>query len=43
MNRLRALTIGGALLAALILGVFAFLIADAQSEEREEVEKRFRT
>ena len=42
MNRLRAMTIGGALLAALILGVFAYLIADAQSQDREDVEKRFR-
>jgi hypothetical protein len=42
VNRLRALTIGGALLAALILGVFAYLIADAQSQDREDVEKRFR-
>jgi hypothetical protein len=42
VNRLRALTIGGALLAALILAVFAYLIADAQSEEKEDVEKRFR-
>lgn len=42
MNRLRALTIGGALLAALILGVFAYLIADAQSQDKEDVEKRFR-
>ena len=42
MNRLRALTIGGAVLAALILGVFAYLIADAQSEDKEDVEKRFR-
>ena len=42
MNRLRALTIGGAVLAALILGVFAYLIADAQSQDRDEVEKRFR-
>jgi hypothetical protein len=42
LNRLRALTIGGALLVALILGVFAYLIADAQSEEKEDVEKRFR-
>ena len=42
MNRLRALTIGGAVLAALILGVFAYLIADAQSSDRDDVEKRFR-
>jgi hypothetical protein len=42
VNRLRALTIGGAVLAALILGVFAYLIADAQSQDRDEVEKRFR-
>ncbi len=41
MNRLRAMTVGGALLAALILGLFAYLIADAQSQAREEVEKRF--
>ena len=42
MNRLRALTIGGALLAALILGVFAYLIAEGQSQDREDVESRFR-
>ena len=42
MNRLRAITIGGALLAALALGVFAYLIADAQSQDRENVERRFR-
>ena len=42
MNRLRALTIGGALLAALILVVFAYFIADAQSEDKEDVEQRFR-
>lgn len=42
MNRLRALTFGGAVLAALILGVFAYLIADAQSEDKEDVENRFR-
>ena len=36
------MTIGGALLAALILGVFAYLIADAQSSDRDDVEKRFR-
>ena len=41
MNRLRALTIGGALLAALILGVFAFLIADSQSQDKDDVEARF--
>jgi signal transduction histidine kinase len=42
VNRLRALTFGGAVLAALILGVFAYLIADAQSEDKEDVENRFR-
>ena len=42
MNRIRALTIGGALLAALVLGVFAYLIADSYSQEKEDVEKRFR-
>jgi len=42
VNRLRALTIAGAVLAALILGVFAYLIADAQSSDRDDVEKRFR-
>jgi hypothetical protein len=36
------MTIGGALLAALILGVLAYLLADAQSQDKEEVEKRFR-
>jgi hypothetical protein len=41
VNRLRALTIGGALLAALILGVFAYLIADSQSQDKENVEERF--
>jgi hypothetical protein len=41
VNRLRAITIGGALLAAVILGVFAYLIADAQSDERENAEERF--
>jgi hypothetical protein len=42
VNRIRALTIGGALLAALILVVFAYLIADSYSQEKEDVEKRFR-
>jgi hypothetical protein len=42
VNRLRALTIGGALLAALILVVFAYLIADAQSQDKDDVEERFR-
>ncbi len=41
MNRLRALTIGAALLACLTLALFAYLLADAQSEDREEVENRF--
>jgi hypothetical protein len=36
------MTIGGALLAALVLAVFAYLIADAQSKDRENVEQRFR-
>ncbi len=35
------MTVGGALLAALILGVFAYLIADGQSEDKEDVEERF--
>jgi hypothetical protein len=35
------LTVGGALLAALILGVFAYLIADSQSQDKEDVEARF--
>ena len=42
MNRLRAMTIGGALIAALVLGVFAYLIADSQSQDRQDVEERFR-
>jgi hypothetical protein len=42
VNRLRALTAGAALLAALILGVFAYLLADSQSDDREAEEKRFR-
>ena len=42
MNRLRALTIGAAALALLILGVLAYLLADAQSQDRDDVEKRFR-
>ena len=42
MNRLRALTIGGALLAGLVLGVLAYLLADAQSQDKDEVEQRFR-
>jgi hypothetical protein len=42
VNRLRALTVGAALLAALILGVFAYLLADAQSDDKDAVEKRFR-
>ena len=41
MNRIRALTFGGALLAALILGVFAYLLADSYSQDKEEVENRF--
>src|SRR6185436_18832037 len=36
------MTIVGALLAALVLGLFAYLLADAQSQDREDVEKRFR-
>lgn len=35
------MTIGGALLAALILGVFAYLIADSQSQDKDDVEQRF--
>ena len=42
MNRLRAITLGGALLAALILGVFAYLIVDAQNEDKDGQEERFR-
>ena len=42
MNRLRVLTIGAALLAGLTLALFAYLLADAQSEDKEEAEKRFR-
>ena len=42
MNRLRALTIGAALLAGLTLALFAYLLANAQSEDREEAENRFR-
>lgn len=42
MTRLRALTIGAALLAAFILGVFAYLLVDAQSEDKDDVEERFR-
>jgi hypothetical protein len=41
VNRLRALTLAGALLAALILGVFAYLLIDAQSEDKENAEERF--
>ena len=41
MNRLRAMTVAGALLAALILGVFAYVIADSQSKDKEDVEERF--
>jgi hypothetical protein len=41
VNRLRAMTIGGAVLAALLLGIFAFLIADSQSQDKEDVEERF--
>jgi hypothetical protein len=36
------MTIGGALFAALILGVFGYLIADSQSKDKEDVEARFR-
>ena len=42
MDRLRALTLGGALIAALILGVFAYLLVDAHSDEKRDVEERFR-
>lgn len=35
------MTLGGALLVTLVLGVFAFLLADAQREDRREVERRF--
>ena len=41
MNRLRAITIGGAVLAALVLGLFAYLLADAHSDDKEEERKRF--
>src|SRR5688572_13294026 len=41
LNRLRAITIGGARLAALVLALFAYLIADAQRQDRENVEQRF--
>ena len=41
MNRIRALTVGGALLAVLILGVFAYLIANGNAGEKEDVEERF--
>lgn len=41
MNRLRIITIGAALLAGLILAVFGYLLADTQSKDRKEVEKRF--
>jgi hypothetical protein len=41
VNRLRALTLGGALIAALILGVFAYLLIDAQSDDKQDVEERF--
>ena len=42
MTRFRALTLGATLLAALILGVFAYLIADANGDEKDDAEKRFR-
>ena len=42
MNRLRAITLCGALIVALIIGVFAYLLADAHSDDKEEAEERFR-
>ena len=41
MNRLSALTIAGGILAGLTLAVFAYFLADAQRQDREEVERRF--
>lgn len=35
------MTIGAALLVALVLAVFAYVLADAQSQDREDVRKRF--
>jgi len=36
------MTLGGALLVALVLGVFAYVILDSQAQDREDVEQRFR-
>lgn len=35
------MTLGGASLVALVLGVFAYVILDSQAKDREEVENRF--
>ena len=35
------MTLGGALLLALVLGVFAYVILDSQANDRDDVEKRF--
>ena len=41
MTRLRTITIGAGLLLALVLGVLAYLLADSQSEDREDARGRF--
>jgi len=41
LNRLRASTIVGSALAVLILALFAYLIVDAQSQDREDAEQSF--
>jgi hypothetical protein len=35
------MTVGGALLVALVLAVFAYVIADSQRQDRDDVEQRF--
>jgi hypothetical protein len=41
VTRLRTITAGAALLAALVLGVLAYLLANSQSQDREDVRERF--
>lgn len=41
MTRLRTITIAAALLLTLVLGVLAYLLADSQSQDREDARQRF--
>ena len=43
VTRVRTITVGGALLVALVLIVLAALLVDSQAQDREDVRKRFDT